>query len=64
MPTKGNPRPALAQLTDANFCFSASATGETKCDGGKRGVLHVGQVYSDGAVVFGIFWPMSSMQAQ
>lgn len=51
--TKGNPNPALAQFTPANFSRSTSATGLTKFAGGNNAALHEGHVYPAGAVVEG-----------
>lgn len=51
--TRGNPRPALAQLTPASFSFRTSATGLIKLEGGNNGLLQEGQVYPLGAVVGG-----------
>lgn len=42
VPTKGRPRPALAQLTPASFSRSSSATGDTKLGGGNTGVAQEG----------------------
>lgn len=35
--TKGSPKPALAQLTDASCSFSTSATGLARFEGGNTG---------------------------
>lgn len=35
--TKGNPKPALAQLTDASCSFSTSAIGLARFEGGNSG---------------------------
>lgn len=51
--TNGNPSPALAQFTPANFSLRTSATGLTRLVGGNRAHLHEGQVYPAGAVVGG-----------
>lgn len=37
VPTKGNPRPALAQLTEASCSFSTSAMGLARFEGGNNG---------------------------
>uniref|UniRef100_A0A2H1WRU1 SFRICE_009193 n=1 Tax=Spodoptera frugiperda TaxID=7108 RepID=A0A2H1WRU1_SPOFR len=42
VPRGGRPKPALAQLTPANFSLSSSATGETRLDGGNTGVAQDG----------------------
>ena len=54
--TRGNPRPALAQLTLDNISLSPSATGEAMLDGGNIPALQVGHVYPAGAVLAGNFW--------
>lgn len=51
--TKGNPKPALAQLTPASFSLSTSATGDTRFEGGKTGDAQEGHWYPAGAVVRG-----------
>lgn len=48
--TKGNPKPALAQLTEASCSFSTSAIGLARFEGGNSGPWQTGHWYPAGAV--------------